>query len=267
MHEHAHGPAEEASVIGAGPVAELTAERPEPAAAALAEPANGVSAQPANEALAEPTTEVSAEPANAAPHGLDSLTERLGNELAGLADRLTGELVGLRAEIARSQDRAAAREQVIDRLHEENQRLRAGERRHLLRPLLTDLQRLRHDLLRTAAGLPPTFDATAAAQMLRSYAANLELTLERGGISVLTPAVGATFDPSTQRATAAEPATDPAQDGTVAAVVLDGYHDVEAGRTALPAAVRVHRWIPDPEPTAGGPSPEPTSDNPQAPTP
>lgn len=255
MHEHAHGPAEETSVVATGPVAEppseLTAERLEPAAAALAEPAS----------------EVPAEPTCGAPHGLDSLTERMADELAGLTDRLTGELVGLRAEIARTQDRAAAREQVIDRLHTENQLLRAGERRHLLRPLLTDLQRLRHDLLRTAAGLPPTFDAVAAAQMLRSYAANLELTLERGGISVLTPAVGATFDPSTQRATATEPASDPAQDGTVAAVVLDGYHDVEAGRTAVPAAVRVHRWIPDPEPTAGEPRPEPTSDNQHAPTP
>ncbi|MEH0932250.1 nucleotide exchange factor GrpE [Micromonospora sp. CPCC 205558] len=263
MHEHAHGPAEEASVVTTGPVAEppweLTAERPEPAAAALAEPTS--------EVPAEPTSEVPAEPASAAPHGLDSLTERMASELAGLTDRLTGELVGLRAEIARTQDRAAAREQVIDRLHAENQLLRAGERRHLLRPLLTDLQRLRHDLLRTAAGLPPTFDAVAAAQMLRSYAANLELTLERGGISVLTPAVGATFDPSTQRATATEPASDPAQDGTVAAVVLDGYHDVETGRTAVPAAVRVHRWIPDPEPTAGEPRPEPTSDNQHAPTP
>ncbi len=272
MHEHAHGPAEEASVVTTGPVAEppseLTAERLEPAAAALAEPTSEVPAEPASEVPAEPTSEVvPAEPASAAPHGLDSLTQRLADELAGLTDRLTGELVGLRAEIARTQDRAAAREQVIDRLHAENQLLRAGERRHLLRPLLTDLQRLRHDLLRTAAGLPPTFDAVAAAQMLRSYAANLELTLERGGISVLTPAVGATFDPSTQRATATEPASDPAQDGTVAAVVLDGYHDVETGRTAVPAAVRVHRWIPDPEPTAGEPRPEPTSDNQHAPTP
>ncbi|RAO13502.1 hypothetical protein ONO23_03715 [Micromonospora noduli] len=255
MHEEAHGPAAEASVDATAPVAEppseLMAERLEPSAADLAEPAG----------------EVHAEPAGDPPHRLDSLTERLGDELAGLADRLTGELAGLRAEVARTQDRAAAREQVIDRLHEENQRLRAGERRLLLRPLLTDLQRLRHDLLRTAAGLPTTFDATAAAEMLRSYAANLELTLERGGISVLAPAVGATFDPSTQRATATEPARDPGQDGTVAAVVLDGYHDVETGRTAVPAAVRVHRWIPDPQPPAGEPHPEPESENQHAPTP
>ena len=199
--------------------------------------------------------------------GLAAVVERLGGELTGVAERLGGELAGLRAEFARTQDRARAREQVIDRLHEENQRLRAGERLLLLRPLLTDLQRLRHDLLRTAAGLPPTFDAVAAADMLRSYAANLELTLERGGINVVSPAVGATFDPSTQRATGTVPAGDPGQDGTVADVVLDGYHDVEAGRTVVPAAVRVHRWTADPEPAAVEPAPQPQIGTQPKPTP
>ncbi|MFG1917483.1 nucleotide exchange factor GrpE [Micromonospora sp. NPDC048898] len=283
MHEEAHGPAREATGPVVEPPSEPVAEPPAgpPAAAlgeppseaptappsdALAEPPSDALAEPPSDALAEPPSETRAEAASDAPDRLDRLTDRLGDELAGLADRVTGELAGLRAELARTQDRAAAREQVIDRLHEENQRLRAGERRLLLRPLLTDLQRLRHDLLRTAAGLPPTFDATAAAEMLRSYAANLELTLERGGVSVLAPAVGAVFDPSTQRATATEPASDPGQHGTVAAVVLDGYHDVEAGRTAVPAAVRVHRWT-DPEPPAGEPHPEPGHGNQHAPTP
>ncbi len=166
------------------------------------------------------------------------------------------ELGGLRAEIGREHDRAAAREQVIDRLHEENQRLRAGERLLLLRPLLTDLQRLRHDMLRTAAGLPAGFDAEAARGLLRSYAASLELTLERGGVTVVVPAPGAAFDPSTHRATGVVPAIGPEQEATVAEVVLDGYHDVEAGRTVVPAAVRIHRWIPAP-----APAPAPVADH------
>ncbi|MFI0794022.1 nucleotide exchange factor GrpE [Micromonospora rubida] len=189
------------------------------------------------------------------------------DRLDELAQRLGGELAGLRAEVAREHHRAAAREQVIDRLHDENQRLRAGERLLLLRPLLTDLQRLRHDLLRTAAGLPAGFDTAAAADMLRSYAASLELTLERGGVTVLVPVAGAAFDPSTQRATGTVPAVDPGQEGTVAEVVLDGYHDVEAGRTVVPAAVRVHRWLPDPDPVPAGNGPEPTSTTQPTPTP
>ncbi|WP_433348814.1 nucleotide exchange factor GrpE [Micromonospora sp. CA-111912] len=190
---------------------------------------------------------VAPEPATG-PDRLDELAQRLGDELAGL-----------RAEVAREHHRAAAREQVIDRLHEENQRLRAGERLILLRPLLTDLQRLRHDLLRTATGLPAGFTAAAAADLLRSYAASVELTLERAGVTVLVPVPGAAFDPSTQRATGTVPAVDPGQEGTVAEVVLDGYHDVEAGRTVVPAAVRVHRWLPDPDPAPAGTGPEPSS--------
>ncbi|MEU1684791.1 nucleotide exchange factor GrpE [Micromonospora sp. NPDC005707] len=228
MHDEAHGP-EEIATDAAGPVTEVPPERQD--------------------------------------DGLAGMVERLAGELVDVAERLGGELAGLRAEIARGQDRARAREQVIDRLHEENQRLRAGERLLLLRPLLTDLQRLRHDLLRTAAGLPPTFDAVAAADMLRTYAANLELTLERGGITVVAPAVGATFDPSTQRATATVPADDPGQDGRVADVVLDGYHDVEAGRTVVPAAVRVHRWTADPKPGAVEPATQPHLATQPTPTP
>ncbi|MFF3868952.1 nucleotide exchange factor GrpE [Micromonospora sp. NPDC001898] len=198
---------------------------------------------------------VAPEPATG-PDRLDELAQRLGDELAGL-----------RAEVAREHHRAAAREQVIDRLHDENQRLRAGERLLLLRPLLTDLQRLRHDLLRTATGLPAGFDTAAAADLLRSYAASIELTLERGGVTVLVPQAGAAFDPSTQRATGAVPAVDPGQEGTVAEVVLDGYHDVEAGRTVVPAAVRVHRWLPDPDPAPAGTGPEPASSTQPTPNP
>lgn len=164
-------------------------------------------------------------------------TERIGDELAAL-----------RAEVARDHERAAARERIIDRLHEDNQKLRAGERQLLLRPLLTDLQRLRHEMLRTAAGLPESFSGEQAAELLRSYAYNLELTLERGGIAVVAPVPGAAFDPSAQRAASAVDAADPSDDGTVAEVVLDGYHDTLTDRTVVPATVRVHRWTPVSEP-------------------
>jgi molecular chaperone GrpE len=164
------------------------------------------------------------------------------------------ELSGLRLQVSREQDRAAAREQIIDRLHAENQDLRAGERALLLRPLLTDLQRLRHDLMRQADRLPEQLSGTQAADLLRSYAYNLELTLERGGIDVLAPEPGAAFDPSLHRAAAAVPADDPELNGRIAEVALDGYCDVESGRVITPAEVRVHRWSPT-EPAATEPAP------------
>lgn len=168
-------------------------------------------------------------------------------EEAGWGEAVLAELAGLRAQVAREHDRAAAREQIIDRLHAANQDLRSGESRLLLRPLLTDLQRLRHELLRSAGGLPEQFSGAQAAALLRSYAENLELTLERGGIAVVVPPPGSPFDPSTHRAAGTVPVDDPQLTATVAEVLLDGYRDVESGRVTTPAEVRVHRWTP-PEP-------------------
>ena len=164
---------------------------------------------------------------------------------------VVAELAGLRAQAAREHDRAAAREQIIDRLHADNQSLRSGERRLLLQPLLVDLRRLRHQLLRSAAGLPEQFGRAQAAELLRSYADNLELTLERGGVAVVVPAPGEPLDPSAHRAVGAVPVDDPELTGTVAEVLLDGYVDVESGRVVAPAEVRVHRW------TAPAVTPEP----------
>ncbi|MBL7258032.1 nucleotide exchange factor GrpE [Paractinoplanes lichenicola] len=182
--------------------------------------------------------------------GPDPVAERV----AELTDLLGRELPELRLQITRAHERAAAREQIIERLHDENQKLRAGERQLLLRPLLTDLQRLRHDILQTVARLPEEFGAEQTAKLLHSYAYSLELTLERGSIVVVTPEPGSAFDPAAQRAMGTVPATGPEQDGTVAEVITDGYLDVQTGRTTAPSAVRVHRWTP-PEQSLTTPQP------------
>ena len=59
--------------------------------------------------------------------------------------------------------RAEQREAVIDHQRDEVDRLRRGERRGLLRPLLAETCRLRNDLLRQAGELPADFDAERAA--------------------------------------------------------------------------------------------------------
>jgi molecular chaperone GrpE len=181
----------------------------------------------------------------------DDANPPIADQPAWLAGVLA-ELAGLREQVAREQDRAAAREQIIDRLHADNESLRSGERRLLLLPLLADLRRLRHDLLRSAAGLPAAFSGAQAAELLRSYAYHLELTLERGGVAVVLPAAGKALDPSAHRAVGVVATGDPERAGTVAEVLLDGYLDVESGRVITPAEVRVHRWtdpavVPEPE--------------------
>jgi molecular chaperone GrpE len=186
--------------------------------------------------------------------GVDS-TDRSGPDgLLDRVDQLHADLLAVRGELAAGNERASARERVIDRLHSENQQLRAGERQMLLRPLLVDLQRLRSDLLRQAAGLPPELPVGRMATLLESFAYSVELTLGRGGVEVVRPPAGTAFDPGWQRASGVLPAPTVELDGTVAEVVDDGYLDAVTRRPFTPATVRVYRWT-SPESnvdTAGG---------------
>ena len=83
------------------------------------------------------------------------------------AETLLTEISATVREVAdqsrRYHDRAEQREGVIDYLRSELELLRRGERRGLLRPLLTEMCRLAADLLRQAADLPADFDAAKAA--------------------------------------------------------------------------------------------------------
>lgn len=164
--------------------------------------------------------------------------------VAALA-RSVGELADqVRAYHARAQ----ARERVIDQLHAEVERLRAGEQGLLLRPIVTDLQRLRTDLLHQATTLSPEIDQKQAATLLESFALSVELTLERGGSLPLRPSVGAQFSAREHRAVKLVAASCPEEDGTVALVVADGYLDTSTDRVTVPARVHVRRWTSRDEP-------------------
>ena len=171
----------------------------------------------------------------------------IADELALRLAELAAELRDLRQDMRGADERAAARERIIDRLHEDNQRLRAGDRQLVLRPVLTDLQRLRNDLLRQAEAVPGEMSGDAVGALLRSYAHSVELTLERGGVEVLHPAPGDPFDAARHRPQAVLPAPGPeadgtVADGTVADVLADGYFETVTGRVLTPATVRVRRW-------------------------
>lgn len=139
----------------------------------------------------------------------------------------------------RYHDRAEQREGVIDLLRSELEVLRHGERRGLLRPLLADMCRLRGDLLSQAAALPADFDAVKAADLLRSYAETIELTLESNGVLTFVPDSGDRFDPRLHRRVGAAATGDPALTGHVAEVRRDGYLDIEANSPIAPAEVTV----------------------------
>jgi len=175
--------------------------------------------------------------------GLVPEAETAASEAAGPHSDLLGEIHQTVRELAgqaeRYHMRAEQREGVIDHLRSEVERLRRGERRGLLRPMLVEVCRLRNDLLRQAEDLPDDFDAERARLLLRSYAESAELVLEGGGIVTFSPQEGDPFEPRMHRRVGGLPASDPAAAGHIARVRRSGYLDVEAGTPIAPAEVVV----------------------------
>ena len=197
--------------------AESGAAGPGDSAAPDAAPGDSAPPEPAEPALSEPGP------------GADDLLVQVASatqEIAAAADRYHA--------------RAEQREGVIDYLRSELDLLRRGERRGLLRPVLAELGRLRDDLLKQAATLPADFSADKAADLLRSYAETIELTLENNGVVTYAPDSGDPFNPRLHRRVGGAPTADPALAGHVAAIQRDGYLDIEANSPIAPAQVSVY---------------------------
>jgi molecular chaperone GrpE len=162
--------------------------------------------------------------------------------LAAVAE-LRDSIGELAFQVAREHDRAQAREGVIDRLHEEVQRSRTGEARELLRPAVTDLRRLRDDLLAQARSVPETISSGEVAVLLESYADSVVLILERCGVVAVRPDRLSRFDPRQQHASEVAQTPQPELDGTIASVMSDGYTEADTGRQLTPARVVVYRHV------------------------
>lgn len=150
------------------------------------------------------------------------------------------QLAQLTEQTTKHHERASQRESVIDNMHSELEQLRRGERRSLLRPLVTEVCRLRDDLLRQADTLPADFDQQRAADLLRSYADSLEFTLEDNGITTFAPEIGEPFQARLHRVASKAPTRDSALVGTIAGVASPGYRDIEADAVVASARVVVH---------------------------
>ncbi len=135
--------------------------------------------------------------------------------------------------------RASQREGVIDSMHAELERLRRGERRSVLRPLVSEVCRVRDDILRQAEMLPEPFDPSKAVELLRSFAASLELALEDNGIASYAPDTGDAYEARVHRASGKTPTADPDLTGKVATVLSPGYRDIEGENVIAAARVTV----------------------------
>lgn len=140
---------------------------------------------------------------------------------------------------------AQDRERIIDRLHEENQKLRAGELYQLLSPILRDLIRLFDDLQRTAEAYSTRVD-TMPAESVRDFESYRDVVsdiLYRHGVERYEVPEGAPFDAKEQRALGAIPTTEPMTDRTVARVVRVGFRTDT--RIIRPSEVQVYRFQDD----------------------
>lgn len=167
----------------------------------------------------------------------------LRDELALRLAAMEAALLDLTRRLAGENDRALARERVIDRQHEEIERLRSIERAGQLRPVVTDLGRLRNGLLRQAGTVPAEMTGSQVANLLDSFAATVEETLERCGIAVLACAVGAAFEPKCHQVVGVVEIDDPERDGTVAEVLQDGYAEIDGEKVVVQTRIRLHRYM------------------------
>lgn len=155
-------------------------------------------------------------------------------------------LAVLRTELTELHSRAAAREEIILRLHDEVQSLRGGEHATLMRPAIVDLARLRNGLLRQAAEM----GAEPAAVLFEGFADEAALALERLGAQPLSPVRGEVVVTGAHRVIGIVTTESTELDGTVAVVDSDGYFDTVNQKVVMPAAVHAHRAVRRPEPAA-----------------
>lgn len=186
-----------------------------------------------------------------------------GPPTAGLQPELAERLTAIEGAISEFHRRSAHREAVIDRLHEENQRLRGGRHRALLEPVITDLIRLYDSLLREAARLGGDDTEPARDGLLESFADDVLLTLERCGLEEFTARQGEPFDPARHSAVSIVPVDDEALDNTVAEVVAIGFIERDTGRIRRPVRARFHqlrRTTPEAENGEAEPTPHGVTD-------
>ena len=140
-------------------------------------------------------------------------------------DKLTAFLVDFTAELKETNRLSQERETVIDRLHQENQRLKQGEIQQALLPVFRDLIRLYDDLNATVtkyAGDPAAGDGKLVRD-LDCYKETVGDILYRYGVEPVEVKTGEDFNPKEHKAVAVAPAETAQQDRKISKIIRDGF--------------------------------------------
>jgi len=156
---------------------------------------------------------------------------------------LTAEVKAIRRLVTALDNRAATSFEIIEKLHQDAERLQSIDRHTLVHVFLTDLTRLRDDLLRQMGALANDASVGQFAELLESFAYTIERTLARAGVDILRPEVGSPVDTTRHRVAGVVLTTRAELDGTVAEVLSDGYLDTTTSRTLVSATVRAYRCV------------------------
>ncbi len=159
-------------------------------------------------------------------------------DVEGVADsggEIAAALASLEERLAESQRLLDHRLGIVDRLHAENQELRAGELRNAQLPLVRDLLRLHDDVgrLREAVG-----EQDGDLRLIHETLVEL---LERNGVASFAPQPGEPFDPQLHAAAGTEPTGDEALDRSVSDVLRGGFR-WDSGEVIRVAEVRAYRY-------------------------
>jgi molecular chaperone GrpE (heat shock protein) len=155
--------------------------------------------------------------------------------LAHLAERMSR----VEDQLAEFHRRAAHREAIIDRLHEENQRLHGGIGRAILDPVVADLIRLYDQLDREVRRLGADGQD---ARLLWSFTEDVAQILDRCGIELFSAEPGDAFEHARHRALAVVACDDESRHNTVAEVAAVGFRERDTGRIRRPVQARFYRY-------------------------
>lgn len=155
-------------------------------------------------------------------------------------DELAARFDQVERQLAEFHRRSTFRESVVDRLHEENQQLRAGVDRAILSPVVADLIRLYDQLSRES--YRPVGNGQNQAPLLGSFAEDVVQILDRCGYELFTAEPGEPYDHRRHRPLATVPCPDESQHNTVAEVIAAGFVERDTGQVRRPVHARFYQF-------------------------